>query len=142
MGYAAGAWELEHDCLSISRNRKQLIISRLLIWISPTHRRKKIFRWKICYHSSLPVYFLSVWKFVCLFSWNLEGFVSPIAEIIDHLLFYRTFYSSKAFLGKIIRRRFSGSSFIQQWNSRYWMFVNDYAIWQCTGEYTDMGSTD
>lgn len=28
--------ELEQDCLSISRNKKQLIITSLLIWISPT----------------------------------------------------------------------------------------------------------
>lgn len=31
-----GIQELQHDCLSIAGNRKELIISCLLIWLSPT----------------------------------------------------------------------------------------------------------
>lgn len=60
--------ELEQDCLAISRNRKQLIITSLLIWISPTQslgvKEKNCF----CWISYLPACFLSAGRVFCSFS--------------------------------------------------------------------------
>jgi len=56
--------ELEHDGLSIARNRKELIITCLLIWMSPTQsldvKEKSI--------SAGTLHFLSAERVFCFFS--------------------------------------------------------------------------